>query len=101
MTSEFVYANQTRKLKVSSLKPETLCKLFKLDIASLVLTDDEGGCYEVSGGVFDPALPDGRKFDVDGRDTIQNGIVASTQVVPRIGGELVVIHASQRDVSLI
>ena len=97
MASEFVYNGVTKKLKASTLKPEVLSRLFKIEEDSLVLTDETGECYLPSGDTFDPPLPDGKKFDVDGTE---KSVPGNTQlIIPKEQRDLAVIQGANRDVS--
>ena len=97
MTSEFVYNGVTKKLKASTLQPEMLSRIFKLEEDSLVLTDETGECYLPEGNCFNPPLLDGKKFEVDG---IEKSAPGNTQlIIPKEQRDLAVIQGAKRDVS--
>lgn len=97
MSSEFVHNDVTKKLKASTLKPGMLSRLFKLEEDSLILTDEDGNCYVPSGDIFDPPLPDGTKFEVDGTE---KSVSENTQLmIPKAQRDLAVIQGENKDVS--
>uniref|UniRef100_A0AC34RKL8 Uncharacterized protein n=1 Tax=Panagrolaimus sp. JU765 TaxID=591449 RepID=A0AC34RKL8_9BILA len=68
MTSEFVYGEKTKKLKVAGLTPKMLSFHFKIEEDSIILCDEDGESYLPDGNEFCPSLNVGMKYEVDGID---------------------------------
>lgn len=94
MLSVFIYENASEKLNTSTLKPNFLALLFNLDIATIVLEDNDGNLYVPTEEAFEPELKPNKTYIIRA-DRVQE---RNHKIVPR-NRNVEIIQGDQRDVN--